>query len=40
MPKVTIIVPVHNVENYIEKCARSLFEQSLDELEFLFIDDG
>lgn len=40
MPKVTIIIPVYNVENYIEKCARSLFEQSLDELEFLFVDDG
>lgn len=38
-PKVTVIVPVYNVEKYIEKCAVSLFEQTLDSLEILFIDD-
>lgn len=38
-PKVTVIVPVYNVEAYIEKCARSLFEQTLDSLEIIFIDD-
>lgn len=39
MPKVSIIIPVYGVEKYIEKCARSLFEQTLDDIEFLFIDD-
>lgn len=39
MPKVSVIVPVYNVEKYIEQCARSLFEQTLDDLEFIFIDD-
>lgn len=38
-PKVTVIVPVYNVAAYIEKCAVSLFEQTLDSLEILFVDD-
>lgn len=38
-PKVSVIVPVYNVEQYIEKCAESLFSQTLDDLEILFIDD-
>ncbi len=39
MPKVSVIIPVYGVENSIERCARSLFEQTLDEMEYLFIDD-
>ena len=39
MPKVSVIVPVYGVEKYIERCARSLFEQTLDDMEYLFIDD-
>lgn len=39
MPKVSIIIPVYGVEKFIERCARSLFEQTLDDIEYLFIDD-
>ena len=39
MPKVSVIVPVYGVEKYIERCARSLFEQTLNDIEYLFIDD-
>ena len=39
MPKVSIIIPVYGVEKYIERCARSLFEQTLDDIEFIFVDD-
>lgn len=39
MPKVSTIIPVYGVEKYIERCARSLFEQTLDDIEYLFIDD-
>ncbi len=39
MPKVSVIVPVYNVSAYIEKCAESLFAQTLDDMEILFIDD-
>lgn len=38
-PKVSIVVPVYNVAPYIEKCAVSLFEQTLAELEVVFVDD-
>ncbi len=39
MSKVSVIIPVYGVEKYIERCARSLFEQTLDDIEYLFIDD-
>lgn len=40
MPKVSVIIPVFKVEKYIEKCLHSLFSQTLDDIEFIFIDDG
>ena len=39
MPKVSVIVPVYGVEKYIERCAQSLFEQTLEDIEFIFVDD-
>lgn len=39
IPKVSIIVPVYRVEDYVERCVKSLFGQTLDDLEFIFIDD-
>lgn len=39
MSKVSVIIPIFNVERYIECCARSLFEQTLQDMEFIFIDD-
>ena len=38
-PVITVIIPVYNVERYIERCARSLFEQTFKSMEFIFIDD-
>ena len=40
MPKVSVIVPIYGVEKYIERCSRSLFEQTLDDIEFIFVDDS
>ncbi|MBD5253376.1 MAG: glycosyltransferase [Barnesiella sp.] len=37
--KVSVIVPIYNVEEYIEKCVRTLFEQTLDDMEYIFVDD-
>lgn len=39
MPKVSVIVPVYGVDRYIERCARSLFEQTLDDIEYVFVND-
>lgn len=39
MAKVSVIVPVYGVELYVERCVRSLLEQTLDDIEYLFIDD-
>lgn len=38
-PDISVIVPVYNTEKYIEKCARSLFSQTFDSIEYCFIDD-
>ena len=40
MPKVSVIIPVYGVKKYIERCARSLFEQTLDDIEYIFVDDS
>ncbi|MFI3332533.1 MAG: glycosyltransferase family A protein [Rikenellaceae bacterium] len=40
MYKVSILVPLYGVELYIEKCARSLMEQSYENCEFVFINDA
>lgn len=37
---VSIIVPVYNVEKYIEKCLTSLASQTYDSLEFILVSDG
>ena len=37
--KVSIIVAVYNVAQYIEQCVRSLFGQTLADLEYIFVDD-
>lgn len=37
--KVSVIIPVYNVGKYIKRCAHSLFSQTLNELEYIFVDD-
>ena len=39
-PKISIIVPVYNVEKYIHKCINSILDQSLTEFELILVDDG
>ncbi|WP_297631107.1 glycosyltransferase [uncultured Clostridium sp.] len=40
MKKLSIIVPVYNVENYIVECLESLRNQTIDSLEIIVVDDG
>ena len=40
MPKISIIVPVYNVEKYIDKCLKSLTQQTLQDIEIIIVNDG
>ncbi len=40
MPKLSIIVPVYNVEQYISKCIESILSQSFTDYELILINDG
>lgn len=40
MPKVSVIVPVYNVEGYIEKCLDTLVNQTLSDIEIIVVNDG
>lgn len=40
MKKVSIIVPVYNVERYIEKCLETLVNQTIDDYEIIVVNDG
>jgi len=40
MPKVSIIVPVYNVERYLRECLDSLIKQTLPDIEIICINDG
>ena len=40
MKKVSIIVPIYNVERYLEKCLISAMNQTLQDIEIICINDG
>lgn len=39
-PKISVIVPVYNLENYIEKTVKQLCDQTYENLEIILVDDG
>lgn len=40
MTKVSVIVPIYNVEKYLEKCLDSLVNQTLEDIEIILVNDG
>jgi len=40
MPKVSVIIPVYNVEQYIRECLESVLFQTLSDIEILVVNDG
>lgn len=39
-PKVSVIIPVYNVEKYLKDCIKSICEQTLEEIEIICVNDG
>ncbi|WP_172981366.1 glycosyltransferase family 2 protein [Lactobacillus helveticus] len=40
LSKVSIIIPVYKAENSIEKCIKSILDQTYKKIELLLVDDG
>lgn len=40
MPKVSVIVPIYNVEKYLEKCINSLLSQTVEDIQIILVNDG
>ena len=38
--RISVIVPVYNVEKYLERCVKSLTDQTLREIQIILVDDG
>lgn len=40
MDLISIIVPIYKVESYLDRCVRSIVEQTYHNLEIILVDDG
>lgn len=40
MPEISVIVPVYNVEQYLQRCVDSILSQSFSDFELILVDDG
>lgn len=40
MPKISVIIPIYNVEKYLARCLDSLVKQTMQDIEFILVNDG
>lgn len=40
MAEISVIIPIYGVERFIERCVKSLMEQSFDDVEYIFVNDS
>ena len=40
MPLVSVIVPIYNVEDYLQTCCNSILSQSFNNIEVILVNDG
>lgn len=40
MTNISVVIPIYNAEDYLDKCLTSLLSQSIDDLEVILINDG
>ena len=40
MPKVSIVIPVYNMERFLDRCMQSVLRQTLQDIEIILVDDG
>lgn len=40
MPELSVIIPVYNVERYLERCIESVLAQTYTDWEMILVDDG
>lgn len=38
--KISVVVPVYNVEDYLDRCVKSIISQTYENLEVILVDDG
>ena len=39
-PILSVVIPIYNVEDYLERCIDSVLNQNVDEIEIILVDDG
>ena len=40
MPRISVIVPIYNVEKYLKRCIDSILDQTFKDFELILVNDG